>query len=275
MISSFLLALREGLEAALIVGIVLGVLNRLRRSELKPWIWRGVWTAVALSLLVGFGLQMLGASLEGAAEEIFEGLATLFAAGVLTWMIFWMQRQGKWIRQNLERETTQALSMGGGALFFLAFIAVFREGLELALFLLASSLVSGGVATLGGALAGLASAVLLGWLLFRSTLRLDVRTFFQVTNVVLIFFAAGLVAYGIHELNEVGWIPALIEHVWDVNYILSENSELGKVLKALFGYNGNPSLTEVIGYFAFLGVMLLQYVRFQQRELKFIPEMQG
>lgn len=264
MLPSFLLSLREGLEAALIIGIVFGVLTRLDRQDLKPVVWWGVIAAVLASVLVGIGLNLLGMSFEGKAEEIFEGLALLFAAGVLTWMILWMQKQGRHLKTGIENETTKALSTGGKALFLLAFLAVFREGLELAIFLLATSFVSGGMLTGIGALLGLSSAVILGWALFSTTNRLSLRSFFQITNILLIFFAAGMVAYGVHELNEAGWIPAIIYPVWDINHILSDKSQLGLVLKALFGYNGNPSLTEVLAYATFLTILLLNYVRFQQ-----------
>ena len=272
MLPSFLLSLREGLEAALIIGIVFGVLTRLNRQDLKPVVWWGVIAAVIASILVGIGLNLLGMSFEGKAEEIFEGLALLFAAGVLTWMILWMQKQGRHMKTGIENETTKALSTGGKALFLLAFLAVFREGLELAIFLLATSFVSGGMLTGIGALLGLGSAVILGWALFSTTNRLSLRSFFQITNILLIFFAAGMVAYGVHELNEAGWIPAIIYPVWDINHILSDQSQLGLVLKALFGYNGNPSLTEVLAYVTFLTVLLLNYLRFQQSVRLPLPE---
>ena len=267
MLPSLLLSLREGLEAALIIGIVLGVLNRLNQQHLKPTVWQGTAAAVVVSLLAGIGLNLIGMKFEGKGEEIFEGLATLFAAGVLTWMILWMQKQGKNLKGKIESETSQALDTGKKALFTLAFIAVFREGLELALFLLATSFVTDGVLTLIGAVVGLVAALILGWMLFTSTTRLSLRGFFQVTNILLILFAAGLVAYGVHELNEVGWIPSIIEHVWDINHILNEKSQLGLILKALFGYNGNPSLTEVIAYVMYFAILIINFIRFQRRDL--------
>ncbi len=249
MIASYLITLREGLEAALIVGIALGVLAKLGRKELRGWIWTGVAAAVVISLGVALALNAMGSTLEGAAEEAFEGTAMLLAAGVLTWMIFWMQRQGRHVRQGLERDVRSAATRGQSwGLFGIAFFAVLREGIETALFLTAAAAVSSSWQTLWGGVLGLATAVALGWLIFASTVQLDVRRFFQVTSVILIFFAAGLVAQGVHEFNELGWIPALIEHVWDINPILDEKSTLGMVLKALFGYNGNPSLSEVLAY---------------------------
>lgn len=275
MLPSILLALREGLEAALIIGIVLSVLNRLNNPHLKIIVWQGAAAAAAASLAVGIGLNLLGLEFTGRAEEIFEGLATLFAASVLTWMIVWMQKQGKNLKKNIESETSQALNTGKKALFTLAFISVFREGLELAIFLLATSFVSSGTLTFAGALIGLTAAVILGWIIFSSSSRLSFRGFFQVTNLLLILFAAGLVAYGVHELNEAGWIPSIVEHIWDINHLINEKSQLGLTLKALFGYNGNPSLTEVTAYVLYFVIMITHYLRFRRRELPAIPKFTG
>jgi len=128
---------------------------------------------------------------------------------------------------------------------------------ELALFLTATAMATGARADLAGALLGLAGAAVLGWLLFTSTVRLNLRLFFMVTSVLLIVFAGGLVAHAVHEFNEVGWIPAIIEHVWDINPVLNEDSSLGMTLKALLGYNGNPSLTELLAYIGYFAAILV------------------
>lgn len=249
MIAAVLLAFREGLEAALILGIVLGVLQRIQRADQARFVWLGAGVAAILSTAGGVGLVALGISFEGQAEEIFEGTAMLLAAAVLTWMIFWMGRQGRAIQHELELEVREASSARGGwALFSLAFVAVLREGIELALFLTAAALTATAGATIVGGLIGLAASAVAGWLLFATTSRLDLRSFFRVTSVLLVLFAAGLVAYGVHEFNEAGLIPPVIEHVWDLNPVLDEDSGVGQVLKALLGYNGNPSLTEVLAY---------------------------
>jgi high-affinity iron transporter len=258
MITATLLAFREGLEAALILGIVLGVLRRIGRPEQEKVVWLGAGLAALASLAAGLGLYAPGVSLQGRAEQIFEGLAMLLAAGVLTWMIFWMNWKGRGIAAELEKDVRRAArGEGKWALFSLAFLAVFREGIELALFLTAATFTATAAATLVSALVGLAAAVLAGWLIFATTSRLNVQMFFRVTSILLIFFAAGLVAHGVHELNEAGLIPAVVEHVWDVNPVLDESSGLGQILKALFGYNGNPSLTEVVAYFGYWFVVLL------------------
>jgi high-affinity iron transporter len=258
LIAAALLAFREGLEAALILGIVLSVLHRVGRSDQEKLVWLGAGLAALASLAAGLGLYAMGISLEGRAEEIFEGVAMLFAAGVLTWMIFWMDRQGRAIQAGLEQDVLRATKAGGGwAIFSLAFVAVFREGIELALFLTAAAFTATAGATMLGGLVGLGLAALAGWALFTTTARLDVGTFFRVTSILLLFFAAGLVAHGVHELNEAGLVPSAVEHVWDLNPVLDENSGLGLILKTLFGYNGNPSLTEVLAYVAYWVVVLV------------------
>jgi high-affinity iron transporter len=258
MFPSFLLSLREGLEAALIIGIVLGALSQVKRSDLKSAIWLGAGIAIAVSLVGAVALTLLGAKFEGRAEEIFEGVAMLMAAGILTWMIFWMRSHARTLKQDLESNVRRATLNGGmNALFALAFFSVAREGLELALFLVAASAATDAMQTIIGAVAGLGVAVVLGWLLFTTTRRLSLRSFFRVTNVLLILFAAGLVAHSVHEFNEAGLIPPVVEHIWDTNYILHENSTLGEISKALFGYNGNPSLTEVVAYVGYFLVLWL------------------
>jgi high-affinity iron transporter len=256
MLPAYVLALREGLEAALIIGIVLGALQKMRRNELAPVVWIGAGTAVVISLIVALILQWLGTAFEGRAEEIFEGTTMFLAAGVLTWMIFWMRRQARNIKGELETNVRRAaLQTGGKALFLLATLAVLREGIEMALFFTAASLAADPQQALTGALLGLGTAILLGWSLFASIVRLDLRRFFQVTGILLLVFAAGLIAHGVHEFNEVGWIPGIIEQVWNTNSLVNESSFTGQLLTVLFGYNGNPSLTEVIAYWTYFAII--------------------
>jgi high-affinity iron transporter len=272
MLPSFLLSLREGIEAALIIGIIIGVLTKINHPELKPVVWRGVILAVLLSFVFGIGLNAIGMEFTGKLEEVFEGFAMLLAAAILTWMILWMQRQGGQIQRDLEARTVQAtFKAGGSALFILAFLAVFREGIELALFLIATRMASDTLSVIIGAVLGLCAAITLGWLLFASTRRLNLKRFFQVTNVLLLFFAAGLVAHGVHELIEAGWIPGIIDPLWDINHILSDQSEFGGILKALFGYNGNPALTEVIAYLAYFAILGTIIIRGQRKQINTEP----
>jgi high-affinity iron transporter len=255
MLPSYFLSLREGIEAALIIGIVLGAVRQMHRTDLNPTVWLGVASATVLSLLAAVLLTFLGLNIEGNAEKIFEGITMLLAASILTWMVFWMNRQARNIKSELESGVKKAAFQNGKrGLFVLAFLAVLREGIELALFLVVSVFASDVQQTLTGALLGVGTAILLGWSLFATTVRLDLRRFFQVTGILLILFAAGLVAHAVHEFNEAGLIPAIIEHAWDVNNLLDENSTGGAMLKALFGYNGNPSLSEVLAYLAYFVV---------------------
>jgi len=256
MLASFLITLREGLEAALIVGITLSVLRKLGQSNRNRPVWAGVGTAVVASLAVGLVLNILGVAFEGRGEQIFEGIAMLLAAGVLTWMIFWMQRQGRQVQAELERDVRQAAVSGSvWALFSLAFVAVVREGIETALFMTAAAFSATPAQTLIGGLLGLVVAVVLGWLVFAAGKRLNVSAFFRGTSVLLILFAAGLFAHGVHELQEAGLVPVIVEHVYNINPILDENGTAGTFLKALLGYNGNPSLIEMLSYGAYFLVI--------------------
>jgi high-affinity iron transporter len=262
MISSLLLSLREGLEAALIIGIVLGALRKTGRSGYSHSIWAGVIIAAILSLLSAFLLRAVGEELEGVAEQIFEGVTLLLAAGVLTWMIFWMRRQSRNMRIRLETSVYHAANLGsGGALFLLAFISVLREGIELALFLTAASLTSSGLQTIIGAAIGLCFAFILGYLIYTTTLLLNLQRFFQVTAVVLVLFSAGLIAHSVAEFNAAGIIPAIISPIWNLNPILDDRSFVGMIFRTLFGYHGTPSLTEALGYSGYILATLIVFVK--------------
>lgn len=262
MFPSYLLALREGIEAALIIGIVLGALRRLGRMDCAHVVWRGAGLAAFVSLLAAVSLNVLGWSFDGAAEPIFEGVMLLVAAGLLTWMIVWMRQQAQHLRSGLEAGVRQAVcSPGHRAVFVLSFVAIAREGVELALFLTAASFEAKAGPTLGGAFAGLATAALLGWLLFNTAVRLDLRRFFQVTSALLILFAAGMIATAVHEFNELGWIPALVDPLWSTRDVLSEKSTAGALLKGIFGYTSSPSLTAVLAYATYLAAMLIRFGR--------------
>ncbi|MFO7741570.1 MAG: iron uptake transporter permease EfeU [Anaerolineae bacterium] len=258
MFASFLITLREGLEAALIVGIVLGVLRKIGHTGRSRAVWAGVLAAVAVSIVAGLALNALGVAFEGRGEAIFEGVAMLLAAGVLTWMIFWMQRQGRKIQADLETDVRRAVTEESAwALFSLAFVAVVREGIETVFFLTAAAFSATADQTLFGGALGLGVAIVIGWLIFAAGKELDVRAFFRVTGVLLVLFAAGLVAHGVHELQEGALLPTVVKHVWDVNHVLSEDSTVGAFLKALFGYNGNPSLIEVLSYVGYYAAVYL------------------
>jgi high-affinity iron transporter len=257
MLPSFILSLREGIEAALVIGIVLASIRQMHRLDLKSAIWAGTGSAALISLLTAILLTRLGLELKDPGEAIFEGITMLLAAGVLTWMIFWMSQRSRNMKAELESSVLQASLAGKWSLFGLAFIAVLREGVELALFLTAATFSSSTPETIVGGLLGLGTAILLGWSFFATTVRLDLRRFFQVTGILLLLFAAGLVGRSSGELVLVGWIPALIGHVWDLGGIVSEGSVLGQTLGALFGYTASPSLMQVLVYAAYFGTVLV------------------
>jgi high-affinity iron transporter len=259
MLQSFIILFRETLEAALVIGIVLGYLVRTGQNEYRKSVYLGMVAGVAASVLGAFGFQLLAGGFSGRAEEIFEGITMLAGAILLTTLIVWVIRKsGK--TAELERKVADRIDGPRRAgLFLLIFFAVLREGIESVIFLSAARFASGQNNLLGAGL-GLVSAVVLGFLLFRGALRINLRSFFTATNILLILFAAGLVAGGVHELQEAGVIPIIVEHVWDINPsavgdsypVLHENGLLGSIAKGLFGYNGNPSLIEVFSYLIYL-----------------------
>jgi high-affinity iron transporter len=203
-----LVMLREGFEASLIVGIVLAFLNRAGRREAFWPVWLGTLAALAISVAAGAVLFAVGAELEGRSESLFEGLGMLAAAALLTWMIFWMRRQARTIRRELEHQVEHALATGSAlALALVAFVAVLREGVETALFLFGSVEGANKLVASTSAAVGLALAILLGYLFYRGSSRLDLRRFFSVTSVVLLLFAGWLVVRGLDELADAGVLP--------------------------------------------------------------------
>lgn len=248
--AAFVLSLREGLEAALVVSILFGTLRRLERHALRRFVWYGVVAASVVSITVAAGLTTAGVELKGRAEQLFEGTMFILAAAFLTGMIFWMQRQGAQLRTTLE--SSVRTTAGSWGLFAVAFLAVAREGIELALLLVATTLTGSTASAVLGAALGIGAAALLGVLLYQGVLRLNLGAFFRATNVLLLIFAAGMIGLGLHEFIEAGLLPALVDPIWNVNPILSDRSIPGEVLKSLFGYNGAPTLTEALAYVAYL-----------------------
>jgi high-affinity iron transporter len=255
--SALLLTLREGLEAALIVAIVLAYLKRLERTKDFRTVWLGTGAAIALSIIAGIVVFNVLGELEGAAEQITEGVIAFSAAGVLTWMIFWMARQARHIKGELHAKVDAAVAAGAGtALAGIAFIAVLREGLETALFLLSTSV--GGESNMGrlvGGLIGLAVAAGIGYLVYNGSRKVNLRVFFRYTGVLILLFAAGLAAKGLHEFQEVGWIGTVNEHAYNVSSITALNpdaSTFGEFLKGLFGWSPAPSIEMLVVYFLYL-----------------------
>ncbi len=257
--AALLIALREGIEAALIISILLAYLRHLERTDRHPVIWWGTAAAVVVSGAVGAVIFSVAGEFEGKAEQTFEGLVSLTAVGVLTWMIFWMRRQGARIKSELQERVDSALLGGSIALASLAFVVVLREGIETALFVFAAAkataVESGGAgAQLLGASLGLGIAVVLGALIYRGAVRLNVRAFFKVTGALILVVAAGLFAFSLHELQEAGYLPLLTAQAFDVSGTLSDEGGFGAILRALIGYQADPSMLEVVAWLGYLAV---------------------
>jgi high-affinity iron transporter len=238
MLSALLITLREGLEAALIIGIILAYLSTTsNRQGFKP-VWIGTSLAVLVSLVAGAVIYFSVGRLEGRAEKIFEGIAMWTAASVLTWMIFWMRKQAINIKDHLHAQIQSALGSGSAlGLLGLAFFIVVREGIETVLFVFAATRVAeSAVLSAVGGIMGLGIAVVIGYSIYKGTSKLNLRAFFNVTGLLLILFAAGLLAHGVHEFHEAGIIPAVIA-------------------------DANPSLVEVLAYVGYLGFVLVSYFR--------------
>jgi high-affinity iron transporter len=202
-LGTFVITLREGFEATLIVGLIMAYLVKTGQREHAGAVWWGVAAAAATSVAIGATLYLSAGELEGAGEQVYEGAAMIFAAAVVTWMAFWMRRQAATIGAQLREQVSESLRSGGAfALASVAFIGVAREGLETALFLFASTENSGPVIAVAGGILGLLAAVGLGIAFYRGALRLDLRKFFTVTSVLVIAFAAYLIYGGVHELGE-------------------------------------------------------------------------
>jgi high-affinity iron transporter len=257
MLTVFLILLREGLEAALVVGIVIGYLVKIGRRDALRWVWIGIVAALVVSVGLGVLVFVTIGDLPSAIQEPIEGLAAVFAVGVLTWMLFWMRRQGRALKGELEGQLDDALRAGStAALVGLAFVAIVREGLETALFLLAlfRSAAASGELSPGLPLAGLAGlgvAVLLGWAIVRGAIRLNLRRFFSLTGVVILFVAAGLVASAIGSFVDAGWLPTGTPAI-NLAGLLPETSPVGALLAGLFGYRAQPTPLQLIGYFGYL-----------------------
>ncbi len=251
---AFIITLRDGLEAGLIVSIVLAYLKASGHRPHFRTVLLATVAAVALSLGVGAGIFVAAGEFEGRAEAAFAGFVTLTAVAFTSWMIVWMKRQAASIRRSLEREVATAIGMGSVlALALIPFSAVLREGLEASVFLFAATRTSTPLESTVGAAAGIVLAIGLAWGIYSGAYRLNLRLFFNVTGILLIFLAAGLLAHGMSELQEASLLPTFA-HVWDMNHIIDDESGVGLWLKAVLGYNGNPSLLEVIAYPIYLAV---------------------
>lgn len=263
MYSSMLIMLREGLEASLIIAVVVTFLVRSGEQRLIRYVWGGVAAALLLSLTAGSALFAFSSSLGEEAAEIFEVGGTLLAVAVLTYVIIWMRNHGAAMKGGLEQKARTAAGASTPlAVSILAFAAVGREGLESVLFLFANASSSSVMATMSGAVVGLLLALLAGFLVFKGGSRLNLRLFFTVTGVMLILFGAGILSYALHEMAEMGLVPQSLDRpVWDTGSLLTHKEGAGAILKSTFGYYATPSLVQVVAYWTYLTAMLWLFFR--------------
>jgi high-affinity iron transporter len=266
--SGLLTGLREGVEAALIVSIVLAYLAKTGNRQHFGRIWLGAGAAIALSVAVGVALFVTIGGFREPYEQIFEGIVMLVAAGVVTWMLFWMRRQAASVKGELQAAVDRALSSGTvWGLSILAFTAVIREGIETSLFLVGqvNSAETAAPSVLLGAVIGLAIAVLLGWGFYHGSRRINLASFFKWTGVGLIFIAAGLLSHAVHEFIEVGVIQFGTQTAFDISAILPHDDAsgnlLGQFLRALFGYTSTPEVTTLVLHVAYVVIVLALYLR--------------
>ena len=265
MLESFLVTSRETLEASLVVGIVLAYLNRTNNQNYRKTVYYGIIFGILASILSAFIFTIFAGDFEGKAEQIFEGTTMLIGAFLLTTMIFWMMQQrhiAKEIEGKVEKHlmNTQPLFSHLG-IFMLIFVAIIREGVETVIFLNAINYASG-INFFGGSL-GIVAAIVVGYLFFVSTKKINLKKLFNISSILLMLFAAGLVAHGFHEFEEANLVSGIITPLFDINNILNEKGLIGGFLKGLFGYNGNPSLLEVIAYASYLGLIFYLYRRIE------------
>jgi len=244
---NYLIGLREGLEASLVVCILIAYLVKTgRRDALKP-IWIGIGVAVGVALAFGAGLEFGSQELTFEAQELLGGTLSIVAVVLVTWMVFWMRRTARHLKAELHGRLDAALQMGTGALVATAFLAVGREGLETALFVWASVRASsdGSYAPLAGVVLGLLTAVLLGWLFYRGALRINLAKFFTWTGGMLVVVAAGVLAYGVHDLQEARFLDGLADKAFDVSATIPPDSWYGTLLKGVFNFQPDPTVLQV------------------------------
>lgn len=265
MIPSLLIMVREGFEAALIVALVFAYLRRIDRLDMAKATWAGIAAAVGVSVAVGLVVHLTVGSLAGDARLHAFAAISLVAAGVLTWMVFWMRRQSRAIKGELEHRVDDALHSGnvGRAVAAVAFFAVLREGIEAALFLIAAATESSGGEVVLGAVIGLAIAVALGLMVFFGGRRLPMRAFFQVTGIIVIVFAAGLLARTVLFLQAAGTLGTAYDNVYDLTQhrFLTQETEVGKFLAAMLGWDPRPSIEQVVAWLAYIVPVTYLFLR--------------
>ncbi|MFJ9817730.1 iron uptake transporter permease EfeU [Streptomyces sp. NPDC101151] len=247
MFGNFLIGLREGLEASLVVCILVAYLVKTGNRRQLPPLWAGVGLAVGLSLAFGALLQFGSSTLTFQAKEALGGTLSILSVALVTWMVFWMRRTARHLKSELQTKLDAALAVGTGALVVTSFFAVGREGLETSLFIwTAVQATNDGIRPLVGAVLGLATSAVLGWLFYKGALRINLAKFFRWTGAMLVAVAAGVLAYGIHDLQEADLLPGLRRLAFDISTTIPPDSWYGTLLKGIFNFQPDPTVLQVI-----------------------------
>jgi high-affinity iron transporter len=262
LLGNYLIGLREGLEAALVISILVAYLVRTERRDLLPALWSGVAIAIGVSLLAGAALTFGPSRLSFEAQEAIGGILSILAVALITSMIFWMARTARHMKADLHSRLDGAIAAGRIAVIVMATLAVGREGLETALFLWAGAQASGeSAAPLLGAALGLLTAIAISWAFYRGALRVNLRLFFAWTGVFLIVVSAGVLAYGIHDLQEAGILPGLNNLAFDVSASVPPSGILATLLKGIFNFSPATTWLELAAWVLYLVPTLYLYRR--------------
>ncbi|WP_423923160.1 iron uptake transporter permease EfeU [Frigoribacterium sp. 2-23] len=266
MLANYLIGLREGLEAALVVGILIAYLVKVGRRDVLPRLWVGVVAAVVVSLGIGALLTFGAYGLTFQAQETIGGLLSIIAVGFVTWMVFWMARTARGLRGELESGLAKALTGGAWAVVALGFLSVGREGIETALFLWATVQSTGGGATpMLGALLGVVTAIVIEIAIYRGVVRIDLGRFFAVTGWALIVVAAGVLAYGVGDLQEAAVLPGGSALAFDVGAAIPPTSWYGVLLQGLVNFTPTPTWAQVVVWLAYIAVVIPLFLRATRR----------
>ena len=272
MLGNALIGLREGLEASLVVSILVAFLVRTNRRSELPKVWVGVAIAVLVSIGVTLGLTLTQQALTFEAQEALGGSLSIIAVGFVTWMIFWMRRNARTLSSDLRGKLDDAIRIGPVAVVVMSALAVGREGLETAVFFFAAAQAAGETTRpLIGFLLGIATSVALAYLLYRGAVKINLGKFFTVTGFFLIFVAAGILAYGVHDLQEAGILPGLTTLAFDVSAAIPPDSWYGTLLKGVLNFSPQTTVLEAVVWVSYVAVVLTLFLRPQRRTVATAP----
>ncbi|CAB4330818.1 MAG: iron transporter [Actinobacteria bacterium] len=261
MLSTFIIALREGLEASLIVGILVAYILKSDRKNLLLPLWSGVAAAIVASLGLGFALSQTSGGLSERANALFAGTTSFVAVALVTWMVFWMKRSARYLKTDLHGKMDSAVRTGPLALAGAAFFAVIREGLETALFIYSNfKTVADTRSSALGLLLGFAVSISLGYLIFKSSIKLNLSKFFRYTGIALVVVAAGVLAYGVHEFQELGWLSGADSLAWDISSRMPADSIAGAALGGTVGFDTSTSWMQLAIWATYLTAVLVPYL---------------